>query len=841
MKQHGQNYITISHEGVMVTPQKGDDKAQQQTSHTPAEPAPDVAYRLSRVAEEAASAGVVTPNALEVTAVGGYTDSPDMPVVSADVETKPVALVMARAKSARRLVQAVADAGLAPCTVYTQDKRFEVGGKVAHRAVCLGEKYSDALFCNSYAVLMAAQECGASVILLCDESLPLAEVDSFLARAKARDIRVFKAISPDAPALGWILCTTEKEPIADDGAWRTCSHCKLTFDEASLAAGHYVCPSCGGYLRMSSTERIDDLLDAGSFVEWDAVVEETDPLAFPGYPDKLEGQRQKTGLEEAVRTGEGRIAGLRTAFAVMESQFFMGSMGTVVGEKITRLIERATEEGLPVIIFTASGGARMQEGLHSLMQMAKVSCAVERHGEAGLPYISVLTDPTTGGVTASFAMQGDIILAEPRALIGFAGQRVIKDTIRQELPEGFQTAEFALEHGLIDAIVPREDLRAKLAHILAIHLATAERGAHAPGEREILVDYARVCENLEQGTSTYNAVTFGVLEPDGFALSEGSGWTPRALRRRLSDLAGISMERRREAISPKRLQKAVQSGQFDAEAGASLQHASAEVPVDTSGKAWESVQLARNTHRPTAMTYINEVVDGFIELHGDRAFGDDGAVVCGIGWISGRAVTVVAQEKGADLKERIRRNFGCPQPEGYRKSLRIMRQAEKFGRPVVCLVDTQGAFCGTEAEERGQGNAIADNLVALAGLRVPVVSVLLGEGGSGGALALALADRVAMQEHAVYSVLSPEGFASILWKDRSRAPEAAAVMKMSAREACEMGIVECVLSEGAAPAHENPEQAAGIVGTYIQQSLDELCNLSTDELMEQRYRRFRAL
>ena len=173
------------------------------------------------------------------------------------------------------------------------------------------------------------------------------------------------------------------------------------------------------------------------------------------------------------------------------------------------------------------------------------------------------------------------------------------------------------------------------------------------------------------------------------------------------------------------------------------------------GSAWESVQIARNVHRPTARRYIDGIVEGFIELHGDRAFADDGAILAGIGWISGHPVTIIAQEKGVNLADRVARNFGCPQPEGYRKSLRLMREAEKFGRPILCLVDTQGAFCGTEAEERGQGNAIADNLVAMAGLRVPVVSVLLGEGGSGGALALAVGNRVAMQEHAVYSVLSP--------------------------------------------------------------------------------------
>ena len=844
MRQRKQNYITLSCDGEVV-PQRG--------AAAPAPESADVAYRLSRMVEEAAAALPLAPNALEAADASEYTavapgetqaSSRSRAAVDAQVGTsvpaaKPVALVMARSKAAKRLLQAVADAGFCACAVYTQDRRGEGYLKAAQRAVCLGERYSDALFCNGHAVLQAADECGAAVVLLSDEALPLAEVDSFLARAAARGVHVFRAMSPDAPALGWILCSTDKPPL-DDGTWRTCPRCGLSFDEASLASGHCTCPSCGGYFRMSSAERIDDTLDAGSFAEWNRSVPETDPLGFPGYGGKLAAQRAKTGLEEAVRTGEGRIAGLRVAVGIMESQFFMGSMGSVVGEKLCRLVERATDERLPVVIFTASGGARMQEGLVSLMQMAKVSCALARHAEAGLPYLSVLTDPTTGGVTASFAMQGDVILAEPGALIGFAGQRVIRDTIKQELPEGFQTAEFALEHGLIDAIVERGELRGTLAHLLALHLATeaAVRAEHEPGDRDILVSYEAVRENLEHGTDTYNTVTYGDLAVEGFAFGGGEGWGSLGLKRRISDLAGRLD--RRGAASRKRLERVLSEGGFDAEAGVSLEGAAASADGGevAGNRAWESVQLARNTHRPTALSYIDAFVDGFIELHGDRAFGDDGAIVAGLGWIGGRAVTVIAQEKGRDLSERIARNFGCPQPEGYRKSLRLMRQAEKFGRPVVCLVDTQGAFCGMEAEERGQGNAIADNLVGLAGLRVPVVSVLLGEGGSGGALALALADRVAMQEHAVYSVLSPEGFASILWKDRTRAPEAAAVMKMSAAEACEMGIVDAVLSEGARPAHENPEQAAASVRAYVEATLDELADMPADELVRKRHERF---
>ena len=691
MKQRTQKYITIASDGTV----QGQDGPR--VVEAPVCESADVAYRLTRMAEEAAASLPIAPNALDAADMSQYTavsstlatSSPRLTgavggTVSAGL---PVALVMARPKTAKRLLQAVSEAGFCPCAVYTQDHRNDGYLKLAQRMVSLGEKYSDALFCNSYAVLSAVEASGASTVLLCDEALPLAEVDSFLARTAARGVRVFRPLSAEAPLLGWVLCTTDK-PAFESDEWRACSHCGLKFDGASLAAGHYVCPSCGGYLRMSSNERIDDLLDADSFIEWNRSVPETDPLDFPGYLGKLEAQRLKTGLDEGVRTGEGRIAGLRVAIGIMDSQFFMGSMGSVVGEKVTRLVERATDERLPVVVFTASGGARMQEGLVSLMQMAKVSCALERHAKAKLPYISVLTDPTTGGVTASFAMQGDVILAEPRALIGFAGQRVIKDTIKQELPEGFQTAEFALEHGLIDAIVEREDLRGTLAHLLALHLATAvaSRDEHEPGDRDILVSYEAVRENLASGTDTYNTVTYGDLTMGGLPFAEGVGSARAKLRGRIAAVA----ERfdRRGSTMRKRLEKVLSAGGFDAEAGVSLEDASAaarEASAPSSNRAWESVQLARNVHRPTACAYIDAFVDGFIELHGDRMFGDDGAVVCGLGWIGGRAVTVIAQEKGSNLKERIARNFGCPQPEGYRKSLRLMRQAEKFGRPVVCL------------------------------------------------------------------------------------------------------------------------------------------------------------
>lgn len=440
----------------------------------------------------------------------------------------------------------------------------------------------------------------------------------------------------------------------------------------------------------------------------------------------------------------------------------MASMGWAVGEKITRAVERATEEKLPVIIFACSGGARMQEGITSLMQMAKTSAALERHSKAGLLYVSVLTEPTTGGVTASFAMLGDIILAEPGALIGFAGPRVIEQTIRQKLPKGFQRAEFLVEHGFVDDIVRREDLKETLGKILEMHEG---QSADSTSENE---------------KASY-------INKDEFS--------PK------SDVAHAGIN-----------------------------------PYLT---AWERVQLSRKTDRPSGSDYIEALFTDFMEFHGDRNYGDDRAVIGGIAKFHGRPVTVIVQEKGTNTKENIAHNFGMPMPEGYRKALRLMKQAEKFHRPVICFVDTPGAFCGIEAEERGQGEAIARNLRELAGLKTPVLSIVTGEGGSGGALALAAGDQVWMLENSVYSILSPEGFASILWKDSTKAKEAAAVMKLTASDLYQKGIIEQVIPE---PENLTPEslwQVTERLDDRIRAFLKQYTVLSEEELLEMRYARFR--
>lgn len=258
------------------------------------------------------------------------------------------------------------------------------------------------------------------------------------------------------------------KPSVPDNMWAKCPACKRTLYAKEMGV-EKVCPHCGYSFRISSWERIALTIDEKSFEEWDTDIHTTDPLAFPGYPQKIANLQEKTGLHEAVLTGHATIDGRPLSIGVMDANFIMGSMGTVVGEKICRLFEKATAEKMPVVLFTASGGARMQEGIFSLMQMAKISAAVKRHSNAGLLYITVLTDPTTGGVTASFAMEGDIILAEPQSLIGFAGRRVIEQTIKQELPEDFQKAEFLLKHGFVDQIVPRLEIKERLKTLLDLH------------------------------------------------------------------------------------------------------------------------------------------------------------------------------------------------------------------------------------------------------------------------------------------------------------------------------------------------------------------------------------
>lgn len=257
--------------------------------------------------------------------------------------------------------------------------------------------------------------------------------------------------------------------------------------------------------------------------------------------------------------------------------------------------------------------------------------------------------------------------------------------------------------------------------------------------------------------------------------------------------------------------------------------------------AWDKLTIAKFKERPTALEYIHIIFDNFIELHGDRSFGDDPSIVCGLAMLNNVAYTVIGQQKGRNTKENIKRNFAMTNPEGYRKALRLMKQAEKFNRPVICFVDTPGAFCGLGAEERGQGEAIATNLLEMSSLKTPIISIFIGEGGSGGALALAVADEVWMLEHSIYSILSPEGFASILWKDSSRAKEAAEVMKITAQDLKEFGIIDRILEEPIGGAHKDILKMGNTIKTNILSCTQELMKKPIDQLVEERYRKFRKM
>lgn len=568
---------------------------------------------------------------------------------------------------------------------------------------------------------------------------------------------VFKKTRLASGRKGYIALNSAR-PEVPEGLLRKCNKCGSAIIAEDVKSDYYICPKCGGYFRVHAYRRIEMVADEGTFEEWDRELVTPNPLDYKGYEEKIGALKEKTGLEEAIVTGKACIDGTEAVLGVCDGRFLMASMGEVVGEKIARAVERATAERLPVILFACSGGARMQEGIVSLMQMAKTSAALKRHSDEGLMYISVLTDPTTGGVTASFAMLGDVILAEPKALIGFAGPRVIEQTIGQKLPKGFQRSEFLLEHGFIDGIVERPQLKETLSQILTLH--------------------------EEKGSRT------AVEESD------------------LSD------------------------GEFTSK-GMEITNSLAE--------AWDRVQISRMNDRPVGSDYIRELFTDFIEFHGDRYFADDKAVIGGVARFRGIPVTVIAQAKGTNTKENIERNFGMPSPDGYRKALRLMKQAEKFGRPVICFVDTPGAFCGLEAEERGQGEAIARNIYEMSALKVPVLSVIIGEGGSGGALAMAVADEVWMMENSVYSILSPEGFASILWKDSSKAKEAAGVMRLTAEDLYRMGIVEQVFAEPSRYTVENLKEVTHKLANGIEQFLIRYGQMSAAELTAHRYERFRRI
>ncbi|MGN9776898.1 acetyl-CoA carboxylase carboxyltransferase subunit alpha [Micromonospora sp. H33] len=549
----------------------------------------------------------------------------------------------------------------------------------------------------------------------------------------------------------------------DEQLWSRCAGCASLLYRKRLRRNLDVCPDCGTHARLDAPARLAQLVDPASFTALPDHAAQVDPIGFVDvlpYPRRLTAARAGTGLAEAVVCGTAAIGGHRCALAVMDFRFLGGSLGCAVGELITRTAERALAERVPLVLVTASGGARMQEGVLSLMQMATVSQAIAALREAGVPSVSVVTDPTYGGVAASFATNTDIVIAESGARMGFAGPRVIRQVTGRDLPDGFQTAEFLLRHGQVDMVMPRHALRGRLAALLA-------------------------------------AVGGGLRGP-------------------------------RRGV-PRQERPPVEAGP----AGG------AGVARGGERDAWETVRLARHPDRPTTLDYLESAFDGFVELHGDRLGADCPAIVGGLAELGGRPVMVIGHQKGHTTAELMARNFGMASPAGHRKALRLMRLAARWGLPVVTLVDTPGADPGVGAEEQGQAAAIAENILTLTTLPTPVVAVITGEGGSGGALALAVADRVLMLQHAVYSVISPEGCAAILWPDRSAAPQAARALRLTSGDLRRLGVVDALVPEPAPAAHDDPAAAVRAVREAVLAHLLPLLDVPTATLVRRRRQRFR--
>ncbi len=506
-----------------------------------------------------------------------------------------------------------------------------------------------------------------------------------------------------------------------------------------------VCPVCRFHYSITARERITSLVDDGSFREINRSVTSLDPLSFSSrgsYKQRIFSDQRRTGLAEAVVTGRCAIGGSPIMLIALDFGFMGGTMGCVVGEKIALAFEQAAKRNLPVLAVITSGGARIQEGVLSLMQMAKTSIAAVKYAETGLPFIAALANPAIGQTYAGFASLADIVVAEPEAIVGFSPVRDLKEATEEPLPSSSQTAEAHLQYGLLDGIVDRSHLRTLLATMLEL-------------------------------------------------LGQQYSLTPR---RKSSP----------QMVEPQRTD------------------------------AWDSVRLARHEYRPTASEYIERVFANFIEIHGDRSGSDDPSVICGFGSLGGQTVMVVGQE-------RIRPSGRGIAPEGFRKAQRAFNMARKFDLPIITLLDSPGPDVSITSEEHGLGVAIASTITQLSGVATPSVGVVIGEGGSEAALAFGVTDRVLMMENAIYSVISPEGAAELIYQDEGRADEVAESLKLTAHDCREYRIVDMLVQEPPGGAHTDPNEAARQLRRVLLQELAELQAKPIKRLLKERYKKFRNM
>ena len=543
-------------------------------------------------------------------------------------------------------------------------------------------------------------------------------------------------------------------PPEDDQEPRdNCLACGASLLDDPIYQQYRVCSSCRFHYNLTARERVSLLADPSSFRENHRSIVSLDPEAAP--PTEQRGRR--TGLTEAAITGRCSIGGRPVVLIVLDFRFVGGTIGAVVGEKVSLAFELATRRKIPVVAVVTSGTAGIQEGVISLMQMAKASFALNSLGEEGLPFITVMANPTTGQVYSSFATLADVILAEPGALLGLAPAR---SSPTGSQGAGVHSAEAHLARGMIDRIIDREKLRDLLT---------------------VLLDLTTPTQPVAEDESTR-----GLPAP------------------KLEERIG---EQRIEELWP---------------------------------PAWESVQLARRGERPTSLDFIRRCLSGFVELHGDRLYGDDPSIVAGIGDLDGRTVAVIGQERGHDLTSR-ERHEGRIYPEGFRKAQRMMRLAAKLQAPLVTFIDTSGPNYGREAEERGIGNAISSTMAQMAQLPVPTVSVVVGEAGSEGALAMSIADRILMLERAVYNVTSPDVATAMLHREDLPDAERLDPLRLTAQDCQELGIIDIVVPEPPEGAHINPNDAAARLKAALEEEMTALTARSTKRILRDRHRKFRKM
>ena len=529
-----------------------------------------------------------------------------------------------------------------------------------------------------------------------------------------------------------------------------CLFCEEPISDSPSYLTYRVCPFCRFHYTVTARERIELLVDKETFKETYKYVKTVEPLSFSRrnrYRKFLEQDQNRTGLTEAAVAGKCRIGDVETMLIVLDFGFMGGTMGSVVGEKVSMAFENAARRGIPAVAVVSGGGVRIQEGVLSLMQMAKTVTAANRLRDGEVPFIVVLANPSTGQAYASFANLADVILAEPGSLIGLSPLRTLREVSKTPLPLDAHTAEAHVGHGLLDNVVDRENLQPRIASILQI--LTAQKHGKS-NYKNLLKSEPEECDEVEP---------------------------------------------------------------------------------------WEAMTAARNSERPQASSYFRSILDPFIELRGDRLNSDDRSVVTGIGFMDGLAVAVIGQQRRTLVEGERYHVF----PDGLRKAQRLIDLASRFKLPLVTLIDTQGADPGLEAEEQGIGNAIARTLSSMLTVPTPMVSVVIGEGGSEGALALGLSDRILMQQFAIYSPISVNHTLGAAHHDHMLDREAAEALMLTAHDCLELGIADEVVPEPDGGSHVDPHEASAVLQTAILTNIFQLSKMSEGKLLKRRYKKFRRM